>query len=85
MCREIVLDVHALTPPAPFEIAVEQVMHLQSGEYIKMLHRLQPFPLYDILLENGFRYKVLQGEFGFDIYIWLAKDRATGEHIQRFV
>jgi len=85
MCKEIVLDVHALTPPAPFEIAIEQVTHLQCGEYIKMLHRLQPFPLYDILLENGFRYKVLQGEFGFDIYIWLAKDKATGERLKRFV
>jgi len=85
MCKEILLDVHELAPPAPFEIVMGKLTNLKMGEYIKMLHRMQPFPLYDILLENGFRYKVTDGEFGFDIYIWLAKDKASAEKIRGFV
>ncbi len=84
MCKEIVLDVHDLPPPAPFDVVMEKLPHLKPGEYIKMLHRMQPFPLYDILLENGFRYKVIDGEFGFDIYIWQAKDKVSGEQIKHF-
>lgn len=82
MCEEIILDVHELASPAPFDIVMEKLTTLKIGEYIKMQHRMQPFPLYDILLDNGFRYKVRDGEFGFDIYMWLAKDKASGEKIK---
>ncbi len=85
MCEEIILDVHELPPPAPFEVVMGKLTTLKSGEYIKMMHRMQPFPLYDILLENGFRYKVIDGEFGFNIYIWLAKDKVSGEKIKSFL
>lgn len=82
MCKQIKLDVHELQPPAPFEIVMDSLTKLKQGEYIKILHRMQPFPLYDILLDNGFRYKVNDGEFGFDIYIWFAKDKLTGDFIK---
>lgn len=85
MCKEIVLDVHELQPPAPMEMAMDVLTKLKQGEYIKMIHRMQPFPLYDILLDNSFRYKVEDGEHGFNIYIWHAKDKTTGEHIKQCV
>ena len=85
MCKEIIIDVHELPPPAPFDIVIDKLPSLMAGEYIKMQHRMQPFPLYDMLLENGFRYKVTDGEYGFDVYIWLAKDKVTGEKIKRLL
>lgn len=85
MSKEILLDVHEMQSPEPMELAMSSLQKLVIGEYIKMQHRMQPFPLYDILLENGFRYKVASGEFGFDIYIWLAKDKATGEWVKSLI
>ena len=85
MCKEIILDVHEMQSPEPMEVVMKGLESLQQGEYLKMLHRMQPFPLYDILLENGFRYKVTDGEFGFDIYMWLAKDKKTGELIKSLI
>ncbi|MFK5913075.1 MAG: DUF2249 domain-containing protein [Woeseiaceae bacterium] len=85
MCKEIILDVHEMQSPEPMEVVMKGLDDLQQGEYLKMLHRMQPFPLYDILLENGFRYKVTDGEFGFDIYMWFAKDKRTGELIKKLI
>jgi len=82
MCKEILMDVHEMQPPEPMDVAMKGLDELKQGEYIKMIHRMQPHPLYDILLDNGFRYKVTDGACGFDIYIWLAKDKKTGEFVK---
>ena len=83
MSKEIVLDVHELQPPAPMEMALDALDKLQDGEYLKMIHRMQPFPLYNILFENGFKYLAREGESGFDIYIWHARDKATEAFIEQ--
>ena len=80
MCKEIIVDVHELQSPEPMEIMMKALTELQQGEYIKMQHRMQPFPLYDILLENGFRYEIMDGEF--DIFVWFAKDKTTGKKVK---
>lgn len=82
MSKEIVLDVHNLPPPAPMEAAMDALDKLANGEYIKMIHRMQPFPLYGILVENGFNYKVQEGAAGFDIYIWHAGDTVTEQFLK---
>ena len=83
MSREILLEVHELAAPQPMELVLDALDQLVPGEYIRMVHRMQPFPLYKILDENGFRYKVAPGEISaFDIYIWHAKDKQTGRVIQ---
>ena len=86
MAIEILLDVHDMQPPAPMELALDAVQKLQPGEYIKMIHRMQPFPLYNILFDNGFKHKVVTGTVSaFDIYIWKAADKATGQAIEKIV
>lgn len=72
--EEILLDVHDLPAPEPMERALDALDRLSEGRYIKMIHRMQPFPLYRILDENGFRYKVISVNGGFEIYIWLSDD-----------
>jgi len=78
MSKEIILDVHELPPPEPLDLTLEVLGKLKQGEYVKMMHCMQPFPLYDTLLENGLRYAPREGMCGFDIYIWYANDWATG-------
>ncbi|MDH5485264.1 MAG: DUF2249 domain-containing protein [Gammaproteobacteria bacterium] len=82
MAREIVLDVHELPAPEPMEQALDALEKMTDGEYIKMIHRMQPFPLYNILFENGFKYEARDGTTGFDIYIWHAKDTETEQFIK---
>ena len=84
MSREILLQVHELQAPQPMELALDALDKLQTGEFIKMTHRMQPFPLYRILDENGFRYRVANGDISaFDIYIWHAGDRDTEKAIKQ--
>jgi len=86
MSREILLEVHELQPPLPMELALDALDKLQPGEYIKMVHRMQPFPLFKILDENGFRYRITASDTSaFDIYIWYASDRETGQAIKQMI
>lgn len=83
MDKEIVIDVHELQPPEPMQRALDALDSLADGQYLKIIHRMQPFPLYDILSDNGFKYKVTDGEISaFDIYVWRAKDKAAEKIIQ---
>lgn len=82
--EEILLDVHELPAPEPMERALDTLDSLVVGCYIKMIHRMQPFPLYRVLDENGFRFRVTGGEVGgFIIYIWRADDTATEQAIKQ--
>jgi len=85
MTKEIILDVSLLQPPLPMEMAMDATDKLKSGEYIKMVHRMQPHPLYNILLDNGFRYKIKQSNDLFEIFIWIATDKSTGELIKGLI
>jgi uncharacterized protein (DUF2249 family) len=86
MPTEILLDVHDMQPPAPMELAMDALQKLKDGEYIKMIHRMQPFPLYNILYDNGFQYKVTTGTVSaFDIYIWKVSDKASAQVIQKII
>lgn len=81
MAKEIVLDVHDLQPPEPMEKAIDALDKLATGEYLKMVHRMQPFPLFNILTENNFKYKVKPGEKGFDIFIWKNDDKDSEQSV----
>ena len=83
MAKEIVLDVHDLQPPKPMEKALDALDKLESGEYLKMIHRMQPFPLYNILNEHNFRYLAKPGDKGFDIYIWKNNDNDSEQSINK--
>lgn len=85
MAKEILLDVHDLQPPGPMEKALDALDKLQAGEYLKMVHRMQPFPLYNILSENKYRYLVKNGDKGFDIYIWKTEDTESEQSIANMV
>lgn len=78
MDNEIRLDVSHLEPCEPLERALEAVEGLMPGQYICMQHRCEPFPLYNILDQRGFKYFCRQGEdTPFEIFIWKRGDQAT--------
>lgn len=84
MPKEFFLDVSELEAPEPFERIIAIVRELTLGQYIKVLHRKEPFPLYDVLTENGFEYCVVQlNQPQFCIFIWLASDQGTANFCQQ--
>lgn len=83
MAKEIVLDVHKLQPPQPMELVLDAIGKLAEGEYLKIIHRMQPFPLYSILFDKGFKFLVKDGTVSaFDIYIWCATDKEAEEAVK---
>lgn len=73
--RERLLDVSALPPPEPFERVLATLPELAPGEYLRMLHWREPFPLYAILPDLGFVYAVRAGHrLPYEILIWRRGD-----------
>lgn len=75
---DIVLDVRRLAPPEPMEAVLAALAGLQAGDRLRMLHRREPFPLYDLLPRMGYAWKTTEdttaGEVGFEILIWHRDD-----------
>jgi len=53
--NEILIDARGLEPPQPME-SVMQALALRPGQSIRLLLHREPFPLYPILIERGYRY-----------------------------
>ena len=76
MEQERVLNVSELEPPEPMERALEATEILAPGQYLRILHNREPFPLYTILEENGYKHRIREGqETLFEIFIWRKDDR----------
>ncbi len=52
------LDVRELEPPEPFLLAMQAIGELGVGDELVLLHRREPFPLYDVLNSLGFLHHV---------------------------
>ena len=48
MAVELILDAREMEPPEPFERASAILRQLESGQYLRMLHRRIPYPLIDL-------------------------------------
>ncbi len=52
-----VVDVRWLEPPEPMERIIEALSMTGAGERIQVLIHREPFPLYDILQQNGYAWR----------------------------
>jgi len=67
----ISIDVSELEPPEPMERTLAHLKQLQAGQLLRVRHRREPFPLYPLLEQAGFKYCCVQiGPEIFLIYIW---------------
>lgn len=63
------LDVRGLEPPEPFTRIMQALTQSPDKPLRVLIHR-EPFPLYDILAEQGFRHRTRAlGDGGFEILI----------------
>ena len=75
MLDEKFLDASEMEPPVPFEQALALLEELQPGEYLRMAHRMIPYPLFEYCNERQLEYRVQPGETArYDILIWYKQD-----------
>jgi uncharacterized protein (DUF2249 family) len=55
---DLLLDVADLPPPEPLERALDALASLSRGDRLLLRLRRQPFPLYDLLRQMGYRWEV---------------------------
>lgn len=65
------LDVRDLAPPEPMVRALAALTALAADEYLLLIHRREPLPLYDLLARMGWRHRVhAAAPDRFEIQIW---------------
>ena len=58
MLVEITLDARGMAPPEPFDQATAVLRQLQPGQYLRMLHRRVPYPLFEFCRGLSLAYAV---------------------------
>lgn len=80
----IELDVSELQPIEPLERILDALPSLQAGDWLDVRHRQQPYPLYNLLREGGFAWRVRStGPARFEIQIWRQGDAEAEAQVER--
>ena len=86
MTQEHFLDVRDLDPPEPLMRALDAAQALLPGDYLRMLHRREPFPLYRLLEQDGFHHLTRRStDSPFELLIWRATDAAAEQAVGQLV
>jgi TusA-related sulfurtransferase len=54
--QEILVDARGLEPPQPMEKVLQALALMRPGQSIRLLLHREPFPLYPLLAERGYRH-----------------------------
>ena len=78
---ERILDVSTLEPCEPLQRILEALKGLKQGEYLRVLHRMEPLPLYQILSRQGFTWRLEKGEkTPVELFIWQISDQEISQN-----
>ena len=55
--EEICIDVSELAPPEPMTQILKALSQLNTSQYLKVIHRRKPFPLFEKLEANGWGFE----------------------------
>ncbi|MBU1223778.1 MAG: DUF2249 domain-containing protein [Gammaproteobacteria bacterium] len=76
--HEILVDARGLEPPEPMEKVMQTLALLRPGQTIRMLLHREPFPLYAILEERGYRHDTHMEADGSYVILITQAGPATG-------
>ena len=69
------VDVIALEPPEPMTIILTSLAQLTAKQCLLVSHRRQPFPLYEKLLQTGWKYHcIVHDDNNISLYIYRLND-----------
>ena len=75
--EEILVDARGLEPPEPMEKVMQTLALLRPGQSIRMLLHREPFPLYALLAERGYRHETrMEADGSYVILIRPSDERA---------
>jgi hypothetical protein len=78
MLVETTLDARDMAPPEPFDKATAILRQLQPGQYLRMLHRRVPYPLFEICRAMSLAYAVKEDTAAAcEILIYFPADEQT--------
>ncbi|KAA6187814.1 DUF2249 domain-containing protein [Thiohalocapsa marina] len=66
----VTLDVRKLPPPEPLERILDALADLPADCTLRVVHRREPFPLYDLLRGMGYTWRTRGEDEHFEILIW---------------
>jgi len=79
--NEQYLDVSQLEPPEPMTVILDAIDILPSGQFLHVYHRMEPFPLYNVLQNMGMKWQTQCDDDGmFHITIWPETDATAEEN-----
>ncbi|MCB1960956.1 MAG: DUF2249 domain-containing protein [Rhodocyclaceae bacterium] len=58
---DLIVDARQMVPPEPMEHTLDALDALQPGQEVLLIIPRQPVPLYDVLRNNGYAYRVENG------------------------
>jgi uncharacterized protein (DUF2249 family) len=69
--RHVILDVRGMQPPEPLERVLSTIGDFQAGDTLRLVIDCEPRPLFRILKDNGYSWRVEPGiESNYEITIW---------------
>ncbi len=75
---EILIDGHGLEPPEPMQRVFAALDAAQPGQTVRLLLPREPFPLYPLLAQRGWRHQTIrEGDGRYTILIRPATPDAT--------
>ncbi|OZA14726.1 MAG: hypothetical protein B7X94_00500 [Hydrogenophilales bacterium 17-62-8] len=77
--NEILLDARGLEPPEPMEKVMQTLALLRVGQSIRLLLHREPFPLYPLLAERGYRHVTRMEADGSYVILIQPATAAAGE------
>ncbi len=78
------LDVSLLEPCEPMERILTAIKDLPEGDYLRVIHRREPYPIYPMLEQAGFVWRTEScGPSEFRIFIWRRGDVAAETSVPR--
>lgn len=75
---EIIVDARGLEPPEPMEKVMQVLALLRPGQSIRLLLHREPFPLYPLLAERGYRHETRMETDGSYVILIHPVDTAGG-------
>ena len=75
--REILIDARGLEPPEPMERVLQTLTLLRPGQTIRLLLHREPFPLYSLLAQQGYRHETRMAADGSYVILIRESDGGT--------
>jgi hypothetical protein len=83
MPTEYPLDARELEAPLPLEYAIKIARTLGDGEYMKMMHRMKPCKLGDVLDKLEIKHEYFEENGIHYVFAWRCEDVKTKEFLRQ--